>query len=488
MQVASLAYLNGMLHQFLVSASERYPLKLYILGRSFGLASRFLLRSIQNLGSGTNEADREWDRSTPFGPTSRPSTDDPWTACASSSPPWRARTARTSSAKSLLASRGLRPIDCVTINLYHYRSLGTAVSLSPIVPISTSRLLIVEAHPDFAKVVTLMLQNAGRPWNISRTEHVAGALDRLAAGGIEAVLLDLRLPDATGFDAVDRVVAAFPDVPIVVMTSYDRTLAAEALQRGAQDYIVKSEVNPELLSRSLSYAVSRKRAKLALRRSDARFRAAVEGSLDAVGILSAVRDESGRVADFVVAEVNANAARLIGRPREQIVSRRLTELWPDQPLRPFLERSVWSWRRARPSKKRSESRCPACPADGSTTRSCPWKTESPSPPATPPPATRPRRTSAGARSSCASRRRWRRSAGWPAASRTTSTTCSPSSAGTASCPAASSPSDHPLRRNLEEIGLAAERAAALTRQLLAFSRKQVLEPRTLRPQRGRGAA
>jgi hypothetical protein len=61
-QVASLAYLNGMLHQFLVSASERYRLKLYILGRSFGLAGRFLLRSIENLGSGTAEADREWDQ------------------------------------------------------------------------------------------------------------------------------------------------------------------------------------------------------------------------------------------------------------------------------------------------------------------------------------------------------------------------------------------------------------------------------------------
>jgi hypothetical protein len=61
-QVASLAYLNSMLHQFLVSASERYRLKLYILGRSFGLASRFLLRSIQNLGHGAAEADKEWDQ------------------------------------------------------------------------------------------------------------------------------------------------------------------------------------------------------------------------------------------------------------------------------------------------------------------------------------------------------------------------------------------------------------------------------------------
>ncbi len=60
--MASLAYLHGMLHQFLVSAAERYRLKVYILGRSFGLVTRFLLRSIQNLGSGTADADREWEQ------------------------------------------------------------------------------------------------------------------------------------------------------------------------------------------------------------------------------------------------------------------------------------------------------------------------------------------------------------------------------------------------------------------------------------------
>ena len=61
-QVSSLAYLHGMLHQFLVSASERYRLKVYMLGRSFGLVTRYLLRSIQNLGSATPDVAREWDQ------------------------------------------------------------------------------------------------------------------------------------------------------------------------------------------------------------------------------------------------------------------------------------------------------------------------------------------------------------------------------------------------------------------------------------------
>jgi hypothetical protein len=61
-QVASLAYLNGVLHQFLVSAAERYRLKVYVLGRSFGLVTRFLLKSIQGLARPEGEVEREWDQ------------------------------------------------------------------------------------------------------------------------------------------------------------------------------------------------------------------------------------------------------------------------------------------------------------------------------------------------------------------------------------------------------------------------------------------
>ena len=205
---------------------------------------------------------------------------------------------------------------------------------------AVSHLLLVEDQPDFAALVTTMLGSAYRRWEIKRADRLSGALESLGKGGIEAVLLDLMLPDATGLEAVDGVVRSFPDVAVVVMTSLDETLAAEALRRGAQDYIIKDEVNPSLLSRSLSYAVSRKRAELALRRSDARFRAAVEGSLDAVGILSAVRDEHGDVTDFVVTEINRNAERLLERRRDEVVSRRLSELWPLPSLHPFIARSV----------------------------------------------------------------------------------------------------------------------------------------------------
>jgi len=133
------------------------------------------------------------------------------------------------------------------------------VSLAPSRQVPATRLLVVEDQADFAALIAVMLSVADPKWDIDRRERLDEALARLAGGGIEAVLLDLRLPDASGFDAVDAVVGSFPDVAVVVMTSYDRTMAVEALQRGAQDYLIKGEVNAPLLSRSLSYAVSRKR-------------------------------------------------------------------------------------------------------------------------------------------------------------------------------------------------------------------------------------
>ena len=61
-QISSLAYLNGVLHQFLVSTSERFRLKMYILGRSFDLGTRFLLQSTQRIVKNEPESEREWEQ------------------------------------------------------------------------------------------------------------------------------------------------------------------------------------------------------------------------------------------------------------------------------------------------------------------------------------------------------------------------------------------------------------------------------------------
>jgi hypothetical protein len=61
-QIASLAYLNQLVHRFMVTTAERYRLRVYILGRSFGLATRFLLDSTRKIANNEPEADREWEQ------------------------------------------------------------------------------------------------------------------------------------------------------------------------------------------------------------------------------------------------------------------------------------------------------------------------------------------------------------------------------------------------------------------------------------------
>jgi hypothetical protein len=61
-QIASLAYLNQVLHQFLVSTAERFRLRVYVLGRGFGLATRFLFRSTSRILGNVPEADAEWEQ------------------------------------------------------------------------------------------------------------------------------------------------------------------------------------------------------------------------------------------------------------------------------------------------------------------------------------------------------------------------------------------------------------------------------------------
>jgi diguanylate cyclase (GGDEF)-like protein len=84
------------------------------------------------------------------------------------------------------------------------------------------------------------------------------ALQQLTDGVFDAALLDLSLPDSFGLEGVEAILEKFPDLPLVVVTGQsDSVLALAALQRGAQDYLVKSDWTPSLLVRTLRYAIQR---------------------------------------------------------------------------------------------------------------------------------------------------------------------------------------------------------------------------------------
>ncbi|HWK90332.1 MAG TPA: response regulator, partial [Longimicrobium sp.] len=123
------------------------------------------------------------------------------------------------------------------------------------------RVLLVEDNPGDARLIRVYLAEAGPPgFEVAHADRLAPALERLADAGAEVVLLDLSLPDAHGVDTVRRTLAATPEVPIVVLTGLDdEAVALDALQHGAEDYLVKGRVDGPLLSRSIRYAIERKR-------------------------------------------------------------------------------------------------------------------------------------------------------------------------------------------------------------------------------------
>ena len=97
-------------------------------------------------------------------------------------------------------------------------------------------------------------------------DRLTVGLSRLVKDGIDAILLDLGLPDSQGIDTFEKTYAVAPNVPILILTSNDDdSLALEAVRRGAQDYLIKGKTDSTLLHRAINYAVERKKAEEKLR-------------------------------------------------------------------------------------------------------------------------------------------------------------------------------------------------------------------------------
>jgi PAS domain S-box-containing protein len=128
-------------------------------------------------------------------------------------------------------------------------------------------ILLIEDDPIDAQTMTRLLvpteneQTQGILREVVHCAQFSSGVKQLAAGGIDLVLLDLNLPDIHGLQAVRYLQEHHADVPVIVLTNlYDETLAIQAIQVGSQDYLVKDQVDRDLLLRALRYAIERKRA------------------------------------------------------------------------------------------------------------------------------------------------------------------------------------------------------------------------------------
>ena len=181
-------------------------------------------------------------------------------------------------------------------------------------------LLLVEDNPGDARLLREMLNEAGaHNTEMTQAESMGEAERHLAQALFDIVLLDLGLPDAQGLEAVRRARAVAPRVPLVVLTGLDdEALATRALQEGAQDYLIKGQIETRGLLRALRYAIERKGLEEAL--FVVKERAQV--TLNCIGDAVVCTDIEGNITFL-----NLVAEKMTGWPWEEAVGRPMTEVF-----------------------------------------------------------------------------------------------------------------------------------------------------------------
>lgn len=121
------------------------------------------------------------------------------------------------------------------------------------------RLLLVEDNPGDAELFRVALQNANSPgFVITHVEELQQAIAQTATKRFDLMVLDLSLPDSYGLNTVAHVTGQIPDMPVVVLTGLDdEHLGMQAVETGAQDYLIKGQVDNTKLVRKLRFALSR---------------------------------------------------------------------------------------------------------------------------------------------------------------------------------------------------------------------------------------
>jgi PAS domain S-box-containing protein len=137
------------------------------------------------------------------------------------------------------------------------------------------RVLLVEDNPGDAGLVREYLREASPTlYELEWVERVNKALDRMRQGQVyHVVLLDLTLPDSSGFESFEKIYEFNPDLPVIILTSLeDQELAFKALRQGAQDYFFKGHADSYSLHRSISFAIERKKFAQELLEKETRLR------------------------------------------------------------------------------------------------------------------------------------------------------------------------------------------------------------------------
>lgn len=223
---------------------------------------------------------------------------------------------------------------------------------------SLPKVLLIEDNRVDARLVAGLLRAQSPQLECRHASSLAEALPLLEKGAFDAVLLDLNLEDSTGYATFAAVRRAAAAAAILVLSgSDDEELAIRTVREGAQDYLVKGSFDGGLVIRSLRYALERKRTEEALRKSEATVRAVFEGSLDGIVII----EDHG-----ICLEANSAATAMFCVARDELIGHNILEF--------FDKDFATEWQQLRVSGSGRGQFWVRCPAGASRLLDCSFKT------------------------------------------------------------------------------------------------------------------
>ncbi len=193
-------------------------------------------------------------------------------------------------------------------------------------PARMIKTLLVEDNDSYSRLVTKILGNDGSGFDVEPVDTLAGAIKVLEEKQFDLVLLDLQLPDSEGLKTFTSVHDLCPDIPVIVLTgTSDENTAVKAVQMGAQDYLIKGEIEILQLTRAIKYALERqkeinKRKSIEQALFQEKERLAV--TLASIGDGVITTDTEGRVT-----LINRVAERLTGWSHPEAIGRFIEEVF-----------------------------------------------------------------------------------------------------------------------------------------------------------------
>jgi diguanylate cyclase (GGDEF)-like protein/PAS domain S-box-containing protein len=182
-------------------------------------------------------------------------------------------------------------VSSISVSRIPWRKVRRVDMKSVEMPAKT--ILLIEDDGELARLIHDMLNNStASAFELTHVESMSGAEKYLAGHSVDVVLLDLELADRQGLETVRLVRAAAPRVPIVLLSSADNeAIAVQAIQNGVQDYLVKGQIEPRELMRSLLNSAERKKIEETLLMEKER----AEVTLECIGDAVICTDRSGYI-------------------------------------------------------------------------------------------------------------------------------------------------------------------------------------------------